>query len=155
MTEHQTALDTFSYGVYIATCKADDKANGLTMGWVTQVSLDPALLAIAVNKSWYTHGLLTKSGHFVLHVLAEDQVELARKFGTTHGWDTDKFEGVEWRPGVQGIPVLQGCKAVIECRMIQAVDAGDHTLFVGQVMSSQLDQSKREQVLDREMYPDS
>ena len=152
MNEHQGALDTLTYGVYIATCKAGDKMNGLTLGWVSQVSVNPTLLAIAVHKPWYSHGILSQSDYFIVHVLAEDQTEIAKFFGSTHGWDTNKFEGIEWQPGVDGIPVIKGCKAVMECKKITEVPAGDHTLFIGEVISSQLDEQKKEQVLDRKLY---
>ena len=152
MTEHQAALDTMTYGVYICTCKVGEKTNGLTLGWVTQVSSDPTLLAIAVYKKWYSHKLLSESDYFIVHVLAKGQTEIGKHFGTTHGWDIDKFEGVEWKPGLEGIPVVQGCKAVIECKKVQEVSAGDHTIFIGEVVSSQIDETKKEQVLDRKVY---
>lgn len=152
MTEHQPALDTLPYGVYIATCKSGDKANGLTLGWVTQLSMDPALMGIAVFKEWFSHGLLKASDHFIVHLLADDQVELARKFGTTHGSDCDKFEGVDCEEGVAGIPVIRGCKTVFECRKIHEYEAGDHTLFVGEVLTAKIDPDKTEQVLDRSLF---
>ena len=152
MSEHQDALGTLTYGVYIATSKAEDKTNGLTLGWVSQVSLDPPLVAIAVCKEWYSHKLLSEGDHFIVHVLADDQIEVAKFFGSTHGWDTDKFDDVAWEPGVEGIPVLKGCKALIACRKIQEVPTGDHTLFIGEVISSQVDEKKKAQVFDRKVY---
>ena len=89
MSEHQDALGTLTYGVYIATSKAEDKTNGLTLGWVSQVSLDPPLVAIAVCKEWYSHKLLSEGDHFIVHVLADDQIEIAKFFGSTHGWDDE------------------------------------------------------------------
>ena len=152
MSEHQAALDTLSYGVYIITCKVGERANGLTAAWATQVSGNPRLVAVAVHKKWFSHKLLSESDHFVFHVLAEDQTELGKHFGSVHGWDEDKFEGVEWEPGIDGIPVIQGCRTVMECRKAQEVHAGDHTIFIGEVMSSKVDEAKKEQVLDREVY---
>lgn len=151
-TQHQPALETLSYGVYVTTCKSAEKANGLTLAWGAQVSLDPALVAIAVNKDWCSHDLLSKSDHFIVHVLAEDQTELGIHFGTTHGWDTDKFEGVDWEPGIDGIPIIKGCKTVMECKKVKEVEAGDHTVFIGEVVSARVDENKKEQVLDRQVY---
>ena len=152
MREHKAALDTFPYGVYICTCKAGEKANGLTLGWVQQVSSNPTLVAITVYKKWYSHKLLSEGDYFIVHVLDEEQVELGKHFGTIHGWDTDKFEGIEWKPGVDGIPVIQGCRAVLECKKVKQVPAGDHTLFIGEVISSKVDETKKEQILDRKVY---
>ena len=152
MGEHQKALNTFPYGVYIVACRAQSAMNGLTVAWAMQVSLDPALVAISVNQKWHSHKLLSDSNYFIVHVLAEDQVALGKSFGTTHGWNTNKFENVEWKPGISDIPIVAGCKAVNECKKIREVALGDHTLFIGEVVSSHVDETKQEQVLDRNLY---
>jgi len=152
MSEPQAALGTFTYGVYVATCKAGDKVNGLTLGWVSQVSQNPPRLMIATNKASCSCSLISESEHFIVHVLADEQVDLGKHFGSTHGWDTDKFEGIDWTPGVDGIPVLKGCKAILVCKKTDRVDAGDHALFIGEVVSSEVDEEKTEQMLDRKVY---
>ena len=152
MGEHQGVLDTFTYGVYIVTCRGQSGVNGLTVGWAMQVSLDPALVAISVNQEWHSHKLLSDSNYFIVHVLAEDQVDAGQFFGTTHGWDTDKFENIEWEPGISDTPIIAGCKAVIQCKKIREVVVGDHTLFIGEVVSSRVDETKQEQVLNRKLY---
>jgi len=152
MSENQAALDTLSYGVYVITCKAGNRTNGLTVAWATQVSGTPNLVAAAVCQKWFSHKLLSESDYFIFHVLAEEQTELGKHFGSVHGWDTDKFEEVKWEPGVDGIPVIQGCRAVMECRKVQEVPAGDHTIFIGEVLSSEIDETKKEQVLNRKTY---
>ena len=152
MGEHQKALDTFPYGVYIVTCRAPSGMNGLTVAWAMQVSLDPALVAIAVHQKWHSHRILSDGNYFIVHVLAENQAALGKFFGTTHGWNTDKFENVECKPGISDIPVVAGCKAVIECKKIREWAVGDHTLFIGEVVSSHVDETKQEQVLDRKLY---
>jgi len=152
MSEHQTALDTMNYGVYVVTSKSGEKTNGLTVAWVTQISMNPALVAVAVHKKWYSHELLINSDHFIVHVLAEDQVELGKHFGFVSGRNKDKLEGVDWEPGFEAIPVIKGCKTVMGCKKVQEVSAGDHTIFIGEVVSSEIDESKREQVLDRKVY---
>jgi flavin reductase (DIM6/NTAB) family NADH-FMN oxidoreductase RutF len=58
------------------------------------------------------------ASYFIFHVVAEEQTELGKHFGSVHAWDTDKFEEAKWEPGVDDIPVIQGCKAVMECRKV-------------------------------------
>ena len=152
MSGPQEALGTFSYGVYVATCKAGEKINGITLAWVSQVSQKPPRLMIAANKASCSHALMSDSAHFIVHVLADDQVELGKHFGSTHGWDLDKFDGVEWTLGVDGIPILKGCRAVLVCKKTDQVDGGDHSMFIGEVISDEVDAGKKEQVLDRKAY---
>jgi len=111
-------------------------------------------VAIVVYKEWYSRGILSEGDFFILHVLDERQVELGKHFGSTHGWDTDKFERADWKPGIDGIPILQGCRAVIACKKVREVPVGDHTIFVGEIISSRVDDTKREQILDRNIYFD-
>jgi flavin reductase (DIM6/NTAB) family NADH-FMN oxidoreductase RutF len=87
-----------------------------------------------------------------VNVLADDQVPLGKHFGSKSGRTTDKLEGVEWDPGANGVPRLRSCSAWIECRKIDALSTGDHTLFIGEVVASELDGTKTGQVYDRAAY---
>jgi len=149
---HQPAIETMNYGVYVVTCRSGDRINGLTIAWATQVSMNPSLISIAVAKPWYSHELLKSSFNFVVHVLADDQVDLGKHFGYVSGRDKDKFEGLEWESGYEDVPVLKGCKAVIGCKKINEVSAGDHTIFIGEAEYSKVDESKTAQVLDSKVY---
>jgi flavin reductase (DIM6/NTAB) family NADH-FMN oxidoreductase RutF len=152
MSEHQDNLRAMNYGVYVVTSKAGDRVNGLTVAWASQVSLKPPMVAVAVDKRWYSHELLSIGEHFTVNVLADDQVPLGKHFGSSSGRTTDKLEGVEWEPGANGLPKLAGCRAWIECRKIDAVSTGDHTLFIGEVVASERNEAKTEQVYDRGAY---
>jgi len=149
---HQKAAETMRYGVYIVTSRSGDNKNGLTIAWATQVSMNPTLVSIAISKPWYSHELLGDSEYFVVHVLAEDQVDIGKNFGYVSGRTKDKFEGMDWELGFMGVPVLKGCRAVLGCKKINEVDAGDHTVFIGEVEYSELDDSKTSQVLDPKTY---
>jgi len=114
--------------------------------------MNPTLVSIAISKPWYSHELLVDSEYFVVHVLAEDQVDIGKNFGYVSGRTKDKFEGMDWEPGFMGVPVLKGCRAVLGCKKINEVDAGDHTVFIGEVEYSELDDSKTSQILDPKTY---
>jgi len=149
---HQKAVEAMRYGLYVVTCRSGDKKNGLTVAWVTQVSMNPTLVSIAVAKPWYSHELLVDSEYFVVHVLADDQVDVGKNFGYVSGRVKDKFEGMSWELGYMDVPVLKGCRAVLGCKKINEVDVGDHTLFIGKVEYSKMDDSKTSQILDPKIY---
>jgi flavin reductase (DIM6/NTAB) family NADH-FMN oxidoreductase RutF len=152
MSEHQNNLRAMKHGIYVVTSQWGDKVNGLTVAWASQASLMPPMVAVAVDKRWYSHELLSGGRYFTVNVLADDQVPLGKHFGSKSGRTTDKLEGVEWDPGANGVPRLRGCMAWIECRKIDALSTGDHTLFIGEVVASELDGTKNGQVYDRAAY---
>lgn len=141
-----------SYGVYVVTSKSGERTNGLTVAWASQISLNPPMVAVSVDKRWYSHKLLSEGEYFIVHILADDQIDLGKHFGFTSGRDGDKLEGVDWEPGIAGVPAINGCKARLECRIVDRISPGDHTVFVGEVVSSRLDESKKQQVHDRAVY---
>ena len=152
MSEHQEALRSMSYGVYVVTSRSGERINGLTVAWASQISLRPPLVAVSVDRRWYSHELLSRGDHFIVHVLADDQVDLGRHFGFASGREVDKLAGVDWEPGAGGVPAIKGCKARLECRIVDRISPGDHTVFVGEVVSSRLDESKMRQIHDRSVY---
>jgi flavin reductase (DIM6/NTAB) family NADH-FMN oxidoreductase RutF len=96
----------------------------------TSVSLDPPLVLICIAKTATPYSAFVASKSFVINVLREDQIDLSQHFASSK---SDRFEGVAWHEGVHGAPVLDGVLAVLECAVYSSFDAGDHTVFVGQV----------------------
>ena len=121
-------------GVYVIGVSHQGRANGFTAAWVTQVSFEPLLLALSINPSHASYPLLVASGEFVVNVLAQDGLALAARFGTSSGRDADKLTGVAWRAGHGGEPILTDAAAHLECRVVNAIDAGDHRLVVARVV---------------------
>jgi 3-hydroxy-9,10-secoandrosta-1,3,5(10)-triene-9,17-dione monooxygenase reductase component len=105
---------------------------GLTANAVASVSLEPQLVLACVDKGADSHDRIRDAKIFSINVLAADQERLSRRFAA---WDlTDKFEGVPYRTGASGAPVLEGVLAWLDCRLVAAHDAGDHTIFVGEAI---------------------
>jgi flavin reductase (DIM6/NTAB) family NADH-FMN oxidoreductase RutF len=116
-------LGRFATGVTIVTARdLSGGPVGMTASSVASVSLDPPLLLISVDRS---HDM-----HVVLNVLAADQEALSRRFA---GDEENRFDGVGYKENRQGIPVLDGALASIECVKQTAVPGGDHTVFFGLV----------------------
>ena len=123
-----------TYGIYVLTTRFENAINGMIASWVSQASYDPPLFMVAVHPDRYSHDLLTKSGYFALHILARNQKDLLRRF---KGPDVrEKFSSIAWKEGVTGCPVLMDCIGCIECRIIQSMAPGNHTLFIGEAVSA-------------------
>jgi len=136
MARVDKAFGKFTYGVYVVGAKHGGRANALTCAWVTRVSFSPPLVAVSVGKTRFTHDMIKGSGAFSVNVLAEDQVELARHFGLKSGREVDKFAEVPYKEGITGSPILEGVAAWLDCKLVYAYEAGDHTIFVGEVVDA-------------------
>ncbi len=130
------AFGKFTYGVYVVGAAHGGRVNALTCAWVMRVSHRPPLAAVAVGKTRFSHDLIARAEAFSVNVLAEGQVELARRFGLVSGRDIDKFADVPYRTAVTGAPILKGVAAWLDCRLVGSFPAGDHTIFVGEVVEA-------------------
>jgi flavin reductase (DIM6/NTAB) family NADH-FMN oxidoreductase RutF len=134
----EIAFTTLVHGVYVVTTRLGDKINGMTAAWVSQVSLNPLLVMVSIAPSRYSHTLIKESGFFALNVLAADQVELAKRFGYKSGRKVDKFAGLKYQEAGSGAPVLPQAHAYLDLKLIHTYTAGDHTLFIGEVVEAQI-----------------
>lgn len=133
--EFRESLRRWASGVTIVTARAGDRLHGMTVSSFAGVSLDPPLVLVCADKSSDTHAVIAAGGAFAVHVLTSEQRALSDRFAAT-GNEERRFEGVEWRPGLTGVPVLAGALVVLECRVVAAHDAGDHVVYVGRVETS-------------------
>lgn len=123
-------LGHFASGVAVVTAMEDGLPVGFTCQAFTSLSLDPPMVALAPAKTSTSWPRIAKTGRFCVNILSESQEALSRDFAVSGG---DKFTGVGWRPAGNGAPLLDGVLAWIECAFVEAHDAGDHELVVGQV----------------------
>jgi flavin reductase (DIM6/NTAB) family NADH-FMN oxidoreductase RutF len=126
------------HGVYIVTVRAEDKINGMTAAWVSQVSFSPLLLMVSIAPPRYTHGLVEKAGYFAINTLPAGREDLAKHFGFKSGRKVDKLEGLPFSDGPNGSPILEDAMAYAECKLTQSVTVGDHTLFIGEVVAGDI-----------------
>jgi flavin reductase (DIM6/NTAB) family NADH-FMN oxidoreductase RutF len=128
-------LGRFATGVTVLTTRAPGEGGGepigMTASSVASVSLDPPLVLVSVDRRHDMHAALEHASHFVLNVLAADQEALSRRFAAD---ESNRFSGVGFHPNKQGIAVLDGVVAHIECEKQAVIPAGDHTVFVGLVL---------------------
>jgi len=128
---YRTALGHFPTGVTILTARAaTGEAVGLTVTSFNSVSLRPPLILWSLGAHSPNLPLFRDCRHYAVNVLAADQAALAHRFGSSVA---RKFDGVAWREGLGGAPVLEGCAAHFECANRARHDGGDHVIFVGEV----------------------
>ena len=129
--EFRRVLGHFAAGVtVVTTVGTDGTPYGLTATAFTSVSLEPPLVLVCVDKRADSHPHFHASGVFVVNFLAAAHEHHSRRFSVSGG---DKFAGAAVRTGSLGVPVLPDALGYLECRTVTVVDAGDHTVFIGQV----------------------
>jgi flavin reductase (DIM6/NTAB) family NADH-FMN oxidoreductase RutF len=134
----QAALRAFTYGLVVVGARAGDEVNGMTANWLTQVSFEPPLVAVAVERRAHTHGLIEQGRCFSLNILASGQKAIAARFTQPQRRAGDKLGSFDIRIGRTGCPILNEALGYVDCELTQAVDAGDHTLFIGRVVDAGL-----------------
>jgi 3-hydroxy-9,10-secoandrosta-1,3,5(10)-triene-9,17-dione monooxygenase reductase component len=128
----RAALGRFATGVTIVSCRARDGTPvGLTANSFNALSLQPPLVLWSLRSASPNLQSFVEAAHFAVNVLAENQVDLSRRFASSVA---DKFTDGQWSEGLGGAPVLAGCTAVFECAQTSFQTAGDHVLFIGEVL---------------------
>ena len=131
----KTVLRMIPYGLYVLTARGkDDAVAAATVNWVTQASFAPPLVVVGVKADSHAHPLIKDSKAFALNVLGKDQGPMAFTFFKPAVRDGQTISGEPFRWGATGAPVLEGAPAVIECRLVDTVERGDHSIFVGEVV---------------------
>lgn len=145
-------LWTLPYGLYVVGSRHGDRRNGMTTNWVTQVSFAPKLMGIGVEKTAFTHELISSGGVFSICTVAREDRAIVRKF--TKPVDVDMsamtLNGFPFHEGVTGAPILDQAPAYLDCEVRQAVDVGGHTFFIGEVMDARFQGDEDIEVLRME-----
>jgi flavin reductase (DIM6/NTAB) family NADH-FMN oxidoreductase RutF len=146
-------LWTFPSGLYVIGSRSRDRRNAMTANWVTQVSFDPKLVAVSVEKEAVTHQLIADGGSFTVNTIDREDRAIVRKFTKPVEDDTSAhtLNGFPYHDGPStGGPVLDQAVAFIECEVRNAVDVGGHTLFVGEVVNAEFQKDEETPVLRME-----
>ncbi|MDD3243681.1 MAG: flavin reductase [Eubacteriales bacterium] len=135
----QTALFKLSYGLYIVSTAYDGKQNGCVVNTLTQVTSEPARLAVTVNKANLTAQLIEKSGLFNAVVLTQDApIEHIGRFGFARGADREKYDRGDTQLDENGLPYTkQYAAALFSCKVVQMLDVGTHMMFIGEVTQAE------------------
>ncbi len=137
---NQMALHKLGYGLYIVCSRKGDRHNGQIANTVFQITSEPPTIAVSINKNNLTHEYIKTSKVFTASVLSQDTpLSFIGHFGFKSGRDMDKLEGVDYKTGETQAPVVtENALAYLEARVIQDVDVGTHTIFIGELVGAEV-----------------
>jgi len=132
------ALYKLGYGMYVVSSRKEDKFNAQIANTVFQITSEPPTIAVSINKNNLTHEFIKESKVFTASVLSQDTpLPFIGHFGFKSGRDIDKLEGINYKTGETKAPVvLDNAVAYLEAKVTQEVDAGTHTIFIGEVVNA-------------------
>lgn len=125
-------MTRWASGVTVVTSRADDEVHGMTVSDFAGVSLSPPLVLICAEKTSVTHSVIARGRCFAVNILAAGQEELSNRFASKKD-EQRRLEGLALEKGVTGAPLLPDVVANFDCVLVATHDAGDHSIYVGQV----------------------
>lgn len=123
----------FATGVTVLSVRDGETIHGMTANAFASVSLSPTLVLICIEQGNTTHAFVSRAGNFAMNILSVEQEVLAKRFAKQLGAPADPFADIAFHSAATGAPIFDDCIAYVDCRVVAAHDAGDHTIFVGQV----------------------
>ena len=132
----KTMLRKIPHGLFICGVKDGEEVNGFTVSWLTQASFKPPLIVNCVKQDSRSHAMIKNSGVFAISFLEAEQKNVAQKFFQPQRRSGNKFDDVEFYLGETGCPIISDSLGFIECQVVGAVEKGDHTVYVGEVIAA-------------------
>ena len=127
-------LGHFVTGVTVVTALDGERPFGITVNALSSVSLDPALVMVALDRRRFLTPIVRADGRYAVNILSEEQQALSDCFaGAPVVPGRDEFCGAAWHAGSTGLPLLDGAIATLECTVVETFSSGDHDLFIGRV----------------------
>ena len=132
--DFKNVMGSFAAGVTVVTTLREDGGfTGLTATAFSSLSMDPPLCLVCVDRRGSNHDALQTSRRFAVCMLASSQTDLSNRFASRAD---NKFEGVAYSLGAEtGCPLLDGALATMECEVVDVFPGGDHSIFVGRLLS--------------------
>lgn len=133
---NKAAMYKLSYGLFVLTAREGEKDNGCIINTATQVTSEPNRIAIAVNKSNYTHDMVMNTSKFTVSIISQEaEFDLFKHFGFQSGRDVDKFaDYADCKRASNGTMLItSGTNGYISASVVSTVDLGSHTLFIADV----------------------
>lgn len=131
----RAVLGQWPTGVAVITTALDGGWHGMTASSFSSVSLEPPLVSVCIDRGIPSHDRIARAGVFAVNILGKDHVELGKRFaGATVS--QSRFDGVAATTAKTGAPVLEEAIGWVDCTLFAAHEAGDHTIFVGEVLAA-------------------
>lgn len=122
-------------GVTVVTSALNGERSGLTATSVCSVSADPPTLLVCVNRHSRSNTMIAASGCFAVNVLGTDDEALSNRFASSSESE-ERFRGHRWLALESGAPILEDALAAFDCRVVQQIEEGSHTIFIGSVVAA-------------------
>ncbi len=133
----KVALRAISYGLYVLTAADGTELGAAGVNWLTQASFEPPLVVVGVKADNDTHAIIERTQTFAVNVLGEDQLDIGKAFFRTTKVEGDTLNGYRFEKGPEtGSPLLVDLPYWFEGRVTDTVKRGDHTVYVGEVVSA-------------------
>jgi flavin reductase (DIM6/NTAB) family NADH-FMN oxidoreductase RutF len=130
----KTALRMIPYGLYVLTAESKDgKVAAATVNWVTQTAFQPPLVVVGVKADSGAHSIIKDAKAFALNILGKDHKGQAFTFFKPLEREGNSIGGEPFRKGALGAPILERVPAFVECELVNTMEIGDHSIFVGEV----------------------
>ena len=131
------ALRMIPYGLYLLTAEnANGDVAAATVNWVTQVSFEPPLVVVGVKVDSLAHSVIKETGVFALNMLGQGDQGNAFTFFKSHEAEGETIAGQSFTRGETGSPLFESAFAFIDCKLVDTVEKGDHSVFVGEVVDA-------------------
>ncbi len=132
------ALRKLGYGLYVVCSRRGDRLNGQIANTVFQITSEPPTIAVSINKNNSTHEFITESKVMSVSILSQDTpLSFIGHFGFKSGRDIHKLEGINYKIGeIQAPVVTDHALAYLEAKIVQEVDVGTHTIFIGELVGA-------------------
>lgn len=138
--EFRGALGHFASAVTVVTAKLKSgHLAGITVTAFSSLSLEPPRVLICIDRRAQIHDHLAANGYFAVNILAEDQETVSRRFASS---EPDPFREIGYTEGASGAPIIHDAVAVIECKIVDLLPGGDHTIIVGEVEAAKIHEGK-------------
>lgn len=147
--QFREALGRFSSGVTVVTVASGSEKTGLTVSAFSSVSLNPPLVLVCIDKRSPSIDMIHRVKAFAVNILTDEQAAVSNQFASK---TVDKFEGITHSSGPLGQPLLNNALVRMECSLWNAVDAGDHIVFFGQIESSEVNEDLQPLLYYRGQY---
>ena len=136
------ALRMFSYGVYVLTSENDGDYCVSTITWVSQASFEPPLISVCIKRDSASYTVVKERGEFMLHILGEDQKDLAASFFKPSILENGLINGQKYQLQ-DDLPLLMAVPAYIKCRVLDILERGDHPLFLAEVIDAVINEESK------------
>jgi len=133
----QQSLRMFSYGVYILSSVNEGEYCVSTITWASQASFEPPMISVCIKRNSASYEIVKKRGEFILHLLGDNQKELASTFFKPTIFENEKLNGQEFSLE-NNLPLLKDIPAYIQCKVVEILENGDHPLFLAEVADAKI-----------------